>query len=146
MQERSNLETSINEFLDLENQLNEIVELIEIYSSENQTSLEFEEDILKSLYKLSERAELSLVESMLSGEADANSAFIEFHPGAGGTESQDWAEMLSRMYTRWAENRNYKIQVIEFSAGEEAGIKSATLKLIGKNAYGWLKTEWEYTD
>ena len=141
MQERSNLETSINEFLDLENQLNEIVELIEIYSSENQTSLEFEEDILKSLYKLSERAELSLVESMLSGEADANSAFIEFHPGAGGTESQDWAEMLSRMYTRWAENRNYKIQVIEFSAGEEAGIKSATLKLIGKNAYGWLKTE-----
>ena len=141
MQERSNLETSINEFLDLENQLNEIVELIEIYSSENQISLEFEEDILKSLYKLSERAELSLVESMLSGEADANSAFIEFHPGAGGTESQDWAEMLSRMYTRWAENRNYKIQVIEFSAGEEAGIKSATLKLIGKNAYGWLKTE-----
>ena len=94
MQERSNLETSINEFLDLENQLNEIVELIEIYSSENQISLEFEEDILKSLYKLSERAELSLVESMLSGEADANSAFIEFHPGAGGTESQDWAEML----------------------------------------------------
>ena len=141
MQERSNLETSINDFLDLENQLNEIVELIEIYSSENQISLEFEEDILKSLYKLSERAELSLVESMLSGEADANSAFIEFHPGAGGTESQDWAEMLSRMYTRWAENRNYKIQVIEFSAGEEAGIKSATLKLIGKNAYGWLKTE-----
>jgi len=141
MQERSNLESSINEFLDLENQLNEIVELIEIYSSENQISLEFEEDILKSLYKLSERAELSLVESMLSGEADANSAFIEFHPGAGGTESQDWAEMLSRMYTRWAENRNYKIQVIEFSAGEEAGIKSATLKLIGKNAYGWLKTE-----
>ena len=141
MQERSNLETSINEFLDLENQLNEIVELIEIYSSENQISLEFEEHILKSLYKLSERAELSLVESMLSGEADANSAFIEFHPGAGGTESQDWAEMLSRMYTRWAENRNYKIQVIEFSAGEEAGIKSATLKLIGKNAYGWLKTE-----
>ena len=141
MQERSNLETSINEFLDLENQLNEIVELIEIYSSENQISLEFEEDILKSLYKLSERAELSLVESMLSGEADANSAFIEFHPGAGGTESQDWSEMLSRMYTRWAENRNYKIQVIEFSAGEEAGIKSATLKLIGKNAYGWLKTE-----
>ena len=141
MQERSNLENSINGFLDLENQLNEILELIEIYSSENQISLEFEEDILKSLYKLSERAELSLVESMLSGEADANSAFIEFHPGAGGTESQDWAEMLSRMYTRWAENRNYKIQVIEFSAGEEAGIKSATLKLIGKNAYGWLKTE-----
>ena len=122
MQERSNLENSINGFLDLENQLNEILELIEIYSSENQISLEFEEDILKSLYKLSERAELSLVESMLSGEADANSAFIEFHPGAGGTESQDWAEMLSRMYTRWAENRNYKIQVIEFSAGEEAGI------------------------
>ena len=141
MQERSNLESSINGFLDLDNQLNEILELIEIYSSENQISLEFEQDILKSLHKLSERAELSLVESMLSGEADANSAFIEFHPGAGGTESQDWAEMLSRMYTRWAENRNYKIQVIESSAGEEAGIKSATLKLTGKNAYGWLKTE-----
>ena len=78
---------------------------------------------------------------MLSGEADSNSAYLEFHPGAGGTESQDWAQMLLRMYSRWGEGRGYKIEAIEFSAGDEAGIKSATLKVIGKNAYGWLKTE-----
>ena len=81
------------------------------------------------------------IESLLSGEADANDAFLEVNAGAGGTEAQDWAEMLARMYTRWAEQRGYKIQLIEQSEGEQAGIKSATFQVSGPNAYGWLKTE-----
>jgi peptide chain release factor 2 len=81
------------------------------------------------------------VEALLSGEADGNDTFVEVHAGAGGTESQDWAEMLSRMYLRWAEDRGYKVSLVEQSAGEEAGIKSATLQIKGENAYGWLKTE-----
>ena len=141
MQERSNLENSLNVYSEIKNELNEISELIDLYSNESQSSEELEEEILASLTKLSEDAELALMESMLSGEADSNSAYLEFHPGAGGTESQDWAQMLLRMYSRWGEGRGYKIEAIEFSAGDEAGIKSATLKVIGKNAYGWLKTE-----
>ena len=141
MQERSNLENSLNIFSKLNNEFVEISELLELYTKEDQTSEEFEEDILLSLANLSEKADLALLESMLSGEADSNSAYLEFHPGAGGTESQDWAQMLSRMYSRWGESKGYKIEIIEYSAGEEAGIKSATLKVIGKNAYGWLKTE-----
>ena len=141
MQERSNLENSLSIFSKLKNEFDEISELLDLYAKEDQTSEEFEEDILLSLTNLSEKADLALMESMLSGEADSNSAYLEFHPGAGGIESQDWAQMLSRMYSRWGESRGYKIEIIEYSAGEEAGIKSATLKVIGKNAYGWLKTE-----
>ena len=141
MQERSNLENSLNIFSKLKNEFDEISELLDLYTKEDQTSEEFEDDILLSLTNLSEKADLALIESMLSGEADSNSAYLEFHPGAGGTESQDWAHMLSRMYSRWGESRGYKIEIIEYSAGEEAGIKSATLKVIGKNAYGWLRTE-----
>ena len=74
---------------------------------------------------------------MLSGEADSNSAYLEFHPGAGGTESQDWAQMLLRMYSRWGESRGDKIEASEFSAGDEAGRKSATIRVMGKNDYGW---------
>ena len=141
MQERSNLENSLNIYSEIKNELNEISELIDLYNNESQSSEELEEEILTSLTKLSERAELALIESMLSGEVDSNSAYLEFHPGAGGTESQDWAQMLLRMYSRWGESRGYKIEIIEYSAGDEAGIKSATLKVIGKNPYGWLKTE-----
>ena len=81
------------------------------------------------------------MEALLSGEADGNDAYVEVHAGAGGTESQDWAQMLSRMYMRWAEDRRYKTELIESSPGEEAGIKSATLLVKGPNAYGWLKTD-----
>src|SRR5690606_33702647 len=81
------------------------------------------------------------IESLLSGEADANDCFIEINSGAGGTESQDWAAMLMRMYTRWAASRGFKCEIIDENAGEEAGIKSATLKISGHNAYGWAKTE-----
>jgi peptide chain release factor 2 len=81
------------------------------------------------------------LESLLSGEADANDCFIEIHPGAGGTESQDWASMLLRMYMRWAEKNGFKVELVDELAGEEAGIKSATIRVSGHNAYGWAKTE-----
>ena len=80
-------------------------------------------------------------EALLSGEADANDSYLEVHAGAGGTESQDWANMLLRMYTRWAEQHGYKIEYLEETEGEEAGIKSATIQVKGRNAYGWLKSE-----
>src|SRR5262249_60523093 len=80
------------------------------------------------------------LEALLSGEADSNDTFLEVHAGAGGTESQDWAEMLLRMYVRWAEQHGYKVEYLEETPGEEAGIKSATVQVKGRNAYGWLKT------
>jgi peptide chain release factor 2 len=98
-------------------------------------------DAEAALERLKEEAGKRELESLLSGEADANDAYLEIHPGAGGLEAQDWAEMLLRMYTRWAERHGYKIEWLEEQAGEGAGIKSATLKIIGDNAYGWLKTE-----
>jgi peptide chain release factor 2 len=87
------------------------------------------------------RAAKAELDTLLSGEADGNDSYLEIHAGAGGTEAQDWAEILTRMYTRWAEQHGYKVDWIEESPGEEAGIKSATLRVLGKNAYGWLKTE-----
>ena len=93
------------------------------------------------LRALAEEAKRREIESLLSGEADANDSYIEINAGAGGTEAQDWAEMLMRMYIRWAEQHGYKVQLIEESEGEQAGIKSATLQVSGPNAYGWLKTE-----
>ena len=90
---------------------------------------------------LAKFCEKKQIKSLLSGEADSNDCFLEIHAGAGGTEAQDWAEMMSRMYVRWSEAHGYKVEWIEESAGEEAGIKSATLKVTGHNAYGWLKTE-----
>lgn len=90
---------------------------------------------------LRDRAAKAEIEALLSGEADANDCFLEIHPGAGGTESNDWAAMLLRMYVRWAQRRGYKVDIIEEQAGEEAGIKSATIQIKGHNAYGWLKTE-----
>ena len=95
----------------------------------------------RDLERMKEQLDRLQLESMLSGEADANDAFLQVAAGAGGTESQDWAEMLLRMYLRWAEQHGYKTEWIEESEGEEAGIKSATVKILGENAYGWLKTE-----
>jgi peptide chain release factor 2 len=93
------------------------------------------------LKKLDDEAQRRSVEALLSGEADGNDAYVEVHAGAGGTESQDWASMLARMYMRWAEQRGYKVSTLEESAGEEAGIKSVTMEIKGEDAYGWLKTE-----
>jgi peptide chain release factor 2 len=98
-------------------------------------------DGLASLEKLAERADADKVQALLAGEADANDTYLEIHAGAGGTESQDWAEMLLRMYARWAERRGFKVETVEYQAGEQAGIKSATLLLKGENAYGYAKTE-----
>ena len=98
-------------------------------------------DAEKALSDLSDKIYQLEIESLLSGEADANDCFMEVHAGAGGTESQDWAQMLLRMYVRWAEKSGYKVEVIDESAGETAGIKSATIKISGHNAYGWAKTE-----
>ena len=96
---------------------------------------------MAALRALAEEAKRREIESLLSGEADANDAYVEINAGAGGTEAQDWAEMLMRMYMRWAEQHGYKVQLLEESEGEQAGIKSATLQVSGPNAYGWLKTE-----
>ena len=98
-------------------------------------------DAENALLKLKADAAKRGLEALLSGEADANDAYMEIHAGAGGTESQDWAQMLLRLYMRWAEAHGYKVEFEEESPGEEAGIKSATLKISGPNAYGWLKTE-----
>ncbi len=113
--------------------------LIELGEAEgDQASVSEGEETLKRTLAIAEKRQ---IEALLSGEADGNDAYIEVHAGAGGTESQDWAQMLLRMYMRWAEDKGYKVALIEQSAGEEAGIKSATLEIKGENAYGWLKTE-----
>ena len=96
---------------------------------------------LATLAALAERADADKVQALLAGEADANDAYLEVHAGAGGTESQDWAEMLQRMYSRWAERHGYKVELVDYHAGEQAGIKSATLLIKGENAYGYAKTE-----
>jgi len=139
MQERQQLEASIGAYSALESGLKDNAELIALGDEEGDAEIVAEaERALAALLKVAQKRE---VEALLSGEADGNDAFVEVHAGAGGTESQDWAQMLSRMYMRWAEDRRYKSEVIESSPGEEAGIKSATLLLKGPNAYGWLKTE-----
>ena len=139
MRERNRLDRSISTYRALENELNDSVCLIEMAEAENDKAMVA--DAEAALAGLASRAEGMKLESMLSGEADANDAYLEIHAGAGGTESQDWAQMLARMYTRWAEKHGYKVEWIEESEGEEAGIKSATILVKGENAYGWLKTE-----
>ena len=113
--------------------------LIELAEAENDQTMVADGEA--TLNRLREEAGKRELESLLSGEADGNDAYLEVHAGAGGTEAQDWAEMLLRMYTRWAEQHSYKVEWLEESPGEEAGIKSATLQISGENAYGWLKTE-----
>ena len=139
MRERNRLERSISAYRALENEFNDAVGLIEMAEAENDKAMVAEAE--GAVGALRSRAEAMKLESMLSGEADANDAYLEIHAGAGGTESQDWAEMLLRMYTRWAEKKGYKVEFLEESEGEEAGIKSATIQVKGENAYGWLKTE-----
>lgn len=115
------------------------VELIEMGEAESDETIIKEAEVaLGEILKETKRLE---VQGMFSGEADTNDCFIEIHPGAGGTESCDWAMMLERMYLRWAENSGFKAEIVEEQAGEEAGIKSATLKVSGMHAYGWAKTE-----
>ncbi|WP_156884467.1 peptide chain release factor 2 [Stappia stellulata] len=139
MRERQHLDDSINGVRQLEADLNDNLELIELGDAEGDTDVVSEaETALKALRTDVQRRQIA---SLLSGEADGNDAYLEINAGAGGTESQDWANMLFRMYTRWAEQHGHKVEVLEIHDGEEAGIKSATLKIRGDNAYGWLKTE-----
>lgn len=139
MRDRQTLEKQVTGFRDLEQQLDDACTLIELGEMEGDEATVVEgEEALRGLRAAAQRQE---VEALLSGEADGNDTYLEIHAGAGGTESQDWASMLARMYMRWAEKRGYKVKLIDESPGEEAGIKSATFEIKGENAYGWLKTE-----
>ena len=139
MRDRRILEESINGYRTLESGLEDNLGLIELGEAEGDAEIvtEAETDIAD----LREHAHRAEMEALLSGEADGNDAFLEVHAGAGGTESCDWASMLARMYLRWAEKRGYKIELMEETLGEEAGLKSATYQIKGENAYGWLKNE-----
>jgi peptide chain release factor 2 len=139
MRERRRLDEAINATRKIESELSDTAELIELAESEGDDSMV--DDGVRSLAELAERAERDKVAALLSGEADANNAYVEVNAGAGGTESQDWAEMLQRMYTRWAERHGMKVELVDHHSGEQAGIKSATLLVKGENAYGQLKTE-----
>lgn len=139
MRRRQGLEDALKAFAQLERDLNDNIELVELGEAEDDAGVVAEAEA--SLERLRKDAQRREVEALLSGEADANDCYIEIHAGAGGTESQDWAQMLLRMYTRWAEAREYKTEIIGTSPGEEAGIKSATMLVRGNNAYGWAKTE-----
>ena len=139
MQERRRLDEAIAATRGIERELADTVELIEMAEAEGDA--EMAEEAVESLAELARRAERDKVAALLAGEADANDAYIEINSGAGGTESQDWAEMLQRMYSRWAEKRGMKVELIEYQAGEQAGIKSATMLVKGENAYGYAKTE-----
>jgi peptide chain release factor 2 len=139
MRERTHLDTAIGGYRALERELQESIELIEMAEAEEDDGVR--EDAEQALLALKARAAKLELESLLSGEADANDCFLEVNAGAGGTEAQDWAEMLLRMYLRWAEQHGYKVEWLEESPGEEAGLKSATVQVKGHNAYGWLKTE-----
>lgn len=139
MQERNALDAQMNAIGDITTELEDSLTLAEMAEEEgDEASLD---EIGDGLIKLAKRAAKAETEALLSGEADANDCFIEVHPGAGGTESNDWASMLLRMYLRWAQKSGYKADVIEEQPGDEAGIKSATVQIKGHNAYGWLKTE-----
>jgi peptide chain release factor 2 len=139
MQERTALEDSLGAIGRIERELEDQIGMIELGEAENDTGVVAEaEAALKKLQAEAARREL---EALLAGEADGNDAFLEVQAGAGGTESQDWAEMLLRMYTRWAEQHDYKVEYLDETPGEGAGIKSATVQIKGRNAYGWLKGE-----
>jgi peptide chain release factor 2 len=139
MQERTALEDQLTAIGRIEQELDDQLTMIELGEAEkDQKAITDAEEALKTLKAEVARREL---EALLSGEADSNDSYLEVHAGAGGTESQDWANMLLRMYTRWAEQHGYKVEYLEETPGEEAGIKSATVEIKGRNAFGWLKSE-----
>jgi len=139
LRERTRLDQAIDGYRRIEREVDEARELIELGEAEGEAAIVAEAET--ALQKLRAEAARRELESLLSGEADGNDCYLEVHAGAGGTEAQDWAEMLLRMYVRWAEARGYKVEWLEESGGEEAGLKSATAAIRGPDAYGWLKTE-----
>lgn len=139
MRERNKLDAGMGAIISLERDLKDSLELAEMAEAEGDASLV--EEAFTTLKGVQARAAKAELEALLSGEADANDAYIEINSGAGGTESQDWASMLLRMYMRWANARGFKVELLEEQGGDTAGIKSATVLVQGENAYGWLKTE-----
>lgn len=139
MQKKSQLEAEINKFLKAESNFLDLKSMLALAEEENEIALLSE--VERDMKNLAAYMKVYQLESFFSGEADQNSCYLEIHAGAGGTEAQDWAQMLLRMYSRWAEDHKYIVELIEESVGEEVGIKSATLKLDGSKAYGWLKGE-----
>jgi len=139
MRDRQTLVDSIDSYTSMKQELDDSIELIELGEMEADDVVVVEAEA--GLATLKERSAAAELEALLNGEADANDTFLEINAGAGGTESCDWASMLSRMYTRWAEKRGYKVELQSMSSGDEAGIKSVAYKISGHNAYGWLKSE-----
>ena len=139
MKERRRLDGAITTVKSISGEMADAVEFVELGEMEGDEATI--DEGLATLAALAERADADKVQALLAGEADGQDTYLEIHAGAGGTESQDWAEMLLRMYTRWAEKRGFKVEVIEYQGGEQAGIKSATLLIKGENAYGYAKTE-----
>ncbi|HYZ42783.1 MAG TPA: peptide chain release factor 2 [Stellaceae bacterium] len=139
LRERTKLDQAVTGYRRIEREVADTLELIELGEAEGDAAIVAE--AAAALEKLRAEAARRELESLLSGEADGNDCYLEVHAGAGGTEAQDWAEMLLRMYVRWAEDHGYKVEWLEESGGEEAGIKSATVAVHGPDAYGWLKTE-----
>lgn len=139
LKEKTRLEKAIGGYRMLEGEVQSNIELIEMGEAEGEADIVTEAEAALEALRL--RAAKLELESLLSGEADANYCYLEINAGTGGTEAQDWALMLMRMYSRWAERRGFKVELLDESPGEEAGIKSASLEIKGENAYGWLKTE-----
>ena len=139
MRQRQSLEQSLADFRRVVREFEDNLTLIELGEAEDDDAIVAEGET--ALKRLDEEVQRKSVEVMLSGEADGMDTYVEVHAGAGGTESQDWASMLARMYMRWGERRGFKVKLIDESPSEEAGIKSATLEISGENAFGWLKTE-----
>ena len=139
MRQRQQLERAVNGYKQLAREFDDGVTLIELGEAEADTASITEGEA--TLNRLVEEVRRREIDALLSGEADGNDTYLEIHAGAGGTESQDWASMLLRMYTRWAEDRGFKVTVTDIADGDEAGIKGATLEIKGENAYGWAKTE-----
>ncbi len=139
LKEKDRLETIINPINGIETKLNDIIELFELAESENDTDLL--QTLSDNLNTLKEETNTLQLETLLSSKNDLLNCFLEINAGAGGTEAQDWAEMLARMYSRWADSRKYKIEITDQNIGEEAGVKSIVLHIVGNKAYGWLKKE-----
>jgi peptide chain release factor 2 len=139
LRERNRLATQTDAVRAIERETEDALMLVELAEMEGDQAVLAEAEA--ALKRISEEAKRREIESLLSGEADGNDCYMEINAGAGGTEAQDWAEMLMRMYTRWAEQHGYKVSMLDQSEGEQAGIKSVTLQVTGMNAYGWLKTE-----
>jgi peptide chain release factor 2 len=139
MRERTRLDRGVNGYLRIEREVDDTLALAELAEAEGDNAML--DEAQKALVALREEVKARELDSLLSGEADANDCYLEVHAGSGGTEAQDWAEMLLRMYIRWGEQHDYKVEWLEESEGEGAGIKSATIRVSGENAYGWLKTE-----